>query len=314
MTDGFDDPYRSPTVESAPPANVERSAFRGLSPEWTIFLAQTPLYVIFTAVFLLATFARAPQAAEALVRLASFELALFNARVLFCGPGSARVRIPLALACAFASTFLYGWFELAKTTLGSEIPTGVVISTEMRFFLASLVGPAVAAMLGSRDRRQSSHVESEPARSLLPLIIMASLGLASATIVALNGQAPAAAIVLGFFMQSVFIALLGFLVVQTWRLGIRGIERLFSWQTGVFAVGTGLTGFGFFTLLQTSIANPNMDVSVTFQILLVLGVVPVAREFFLRVSGCRAVNIYVEGRRAKKESAAGDVADVAKIA
>jgi hypothetical protein len=93
-----------------------------------------------------------------------------------------------------------------------------------------------------------------------------------------------------------------------WRFGVRGITRVWSWKTALFAMlsaPVALIAFMAVRIALTGEALPQILSLLTGYV-----AIPIGREALLRGVGYRTINVYAERRRRLKEAVATEPGSV----
>jgi hypothetical protein len=104
-----------------------------------------------------------------------------------------------------------------------------------------------------------------------------------------------------------------FFCMLAWRLGVRGIETLRSWRTLLFGVAM-LPWALILLAMIVGVATDQTQLSTAVSFLIAFGIVPIVREILFRYAGYRAVNLYAERRRVKREAASASASSMTAVA
>lgn len=320
------DPFRAPAVRSAPsePAVLDDgSPPPRVSPMWAFLIGQTPFHAGFWSLLIVGVFFRFEAFIEievffsTFVLASSLETAVYTARTLWIGPGRWIVRVPAAALSALAAALLPGWILMLTDFRSIDSQSPLEIAT---YHLLTACGAALIAGIffacGSRDVGRSAIRLPVGGADLAATLFVGAL-LLFTLVPFVVGAVDLSETQLRYAYYEIkseltresfrpFIAGAVFVLASmTWRLGIRGLRRFLSWKTLLFALAclpwTLIFGVAVANILMGERPGPAQPLAGIAGLFLV----PIAREFFLRFAGYRAINVYAERRRRRREAVAG---------
>lgn len=299
------DPYRAPVVSSRSPSAARLARRPRISPEWTTLLGLAP-YFATLVVSMVATRWLPYSGLAMLAWMVGVEAIVYLSRTLWIGPGHVLSRIVLSslgiatvvLAPLFAEFLLeFHWTSRAELRL--------MVATSGGAAVAGVLVNAVLRAIGSRDVPFGRKPKQSCVLQATALAVVAAFAAAGFVMLLLRPHVLTRDLTDVDMGPGRFAAVLAVLAVavslitQTWRFGVRGLRGTGSWSTALFVVCAVMCSVPFVVIIGSWMFSDEPPPNA-WTPLVAFVAVPVAREFFIRWAGYRAINVYAERLRRKK--------------